>query len=100
MIALLATPATLVAQAEPEIHHRDKPADAAELAAITSRGQALAAYDQVAWHATDAVLAIPGAKDNIKMYIGRQTGKGWVVAFGKLNEAKDVFLLAYEVEPT
>jgi hypothetical protein len=83
-----------------DIHKRDKPADEAELAGITSRGRAIADYDQVAWHATDAVLALPGANDKIGMYIGRQTAKGWVVAFGKLNEKKDAFLLAFETEPT
>jgi hypothetical protein len=98
---LLASASASFGQAtEADIHKRDKPADAAELDAITSRGRAIAAYDQVAWHATDAVLAIPGAKNAIGMYIGRQTAAGWIVAFGKLNEKKDAFLLAYEAQPT
>jgi hypothetical protein len=96
----LSASVTCLAQDQPQVRHRDKPADAAELASITERGRAIAAYDQVAWHATDAVLAIPGAKDKVGMYIGRKTDAGWVVAFGKLNEDKDAFLLAYEADPT
>jgi len=99
-MAVLVVSASLVAQSDREIHHRNKPADAAELAAITERGRAIVAYDKVAWHATDAVFELPGAKDLVGMYIGRKTDAGWVVAFGKLNEAKDVFLLAYETDPT
>jgi hypothetical protein len=83
-----------------DVHHRKTPTDAAELAAITERGRALAAYDQVAWHATDAVLAINPARTPGSMYIGRQTPEGWVVAFGKMNATNDAFLVAYEAHPT
>jgi hypothetical protein len=100
LAAVLVASVSFAAQPDSKIHRRDKPADAAELAAITERGRAIAAYDKVAWHATDAVMEIPDAKDNIRMYIGRKTDAGWVVAFGKLNDSKDVFLLAYEVDPT
>lgn len=83
-----------------EVRERDKPADAAELASIAERGRAIAAYDAVAWHATDAVQALHPKEGLVQMYLGQQTSTGWVVAFGRLNEAKDSFLLAFETTPT
>jgi hypothetical protein len=66
-----------------------------ELAQITERGRALFAYDQAAWHASDAVLATNPRKEEGGRYIARKTDKGWVVAFGHLNEARDAFVIAY-----
>lgn len=65
-----------------------------ELAAISARGKLLYEYDQAAWHATDAVVAMNPPKELIGRYIARKTDEGWVVAFGKLNEKKDAFLIA------
>jgi hypothetical protein len=81
-------------------HRRDKPADAAELDAIAKRGRAIAAYDAAAWHATDAVEALHPPDNAVHMFLGRLTADGWVMGFGRLNEAKDRFLLAYEAIPT
>ncbi len=67
---------------------------------MTVRGQAIAAYDAAAWHATDAVLAMHPPKDAVQMYIGRKSATGWEVAFGKLNDARDAFLISYDAEPT
>jgi hypothetical protein len=98
---LCSTAVVLLSQSTPDKgRQRDKPADAAELAAIAERGRAIAAYDQVAWHATDAVQALKPKDGLVEMYIGRRTNDGWVVAFGKLNAAKDTFLLAFEVTPS
>ena len=83
-----------------DVHERSKPADTAELAAIAERGRAIAAYDQVAWHATDAVQALHPKDGLVQMYLGQLTSAGWVVAFGQLNETKDRFLLAFETTPT
>jgi hypothetical protein len=85
---------------EADIHHRTKPADQAELAAITQRGRDLASFDQAAWHATDAVLAINPTQTPGNLYIGQKTTDGWVVAFGRMNATNDAFLLAYEAHPT
>jgi hypothetical protein len=82
------------------VHERDKPADSAELASIADRGRAIAAYDQAAWHATDAVQALHPKDGLVRMYMGRLTSAGWVMDFGHLNEGKDAFLLAYETTPT
>jgi hypothetical protein len=72
-----------------------KPSDA-ELAAITARGVLLAQYDTAAWQATDAVTAMHPIEGRIGRYIARKTETGWVVDFGRLNEAGDKFLVAYE----
>ena len=73
---------------------------AAELAAITARGQMLAAYDTAAWQATDAVMAThPRAKSSGR-YIARLTEAGWVVDFGNLNASGDKFLVRYEAMQT
>lgn len=72
-----------------------KPSEA-ELAAITARGVLLAEYDTAAWQATDAVQAAHAVKERVGRYIGRKTDAGWVVDFGRLNQAQDRFLVAYE----
>ena len=89
----LATPATLSAQSQPAAP------TAAQLADITARGRALAAYDSAAWHGTDAVAALKPVTGNIGRYIARPTPAGWVVAFGRLSAARDTFLVAYEAVP-
>lgn len=66
-----------------------------ELAQITERGRALYAYDQAAWHATDAVVATHPTKGEDGRYIARKTDNGWVVAFGHLSETRDAFLIAH-----
>lgn len=67
-----------------------------ELAAITARGILLAQYDQAAWHATDAVQALRPPDGKVKRYIARKATSGWVVDFGRLDEADGKFLVAYE----
>lgn len=69
---------------------------ASELSEITARGRRLAAYDSAASHATDAVQELHPAEGIVRRYIAKQTISGWVVGFGRLNDAGDAFLLAYE----
>jgi hypothetical protein len=69
-------------------------ASESELAAISARGRMLYEYDQVAWHATDAVIATNPPKELLGRYIARKTGAGWEVAFGRLNNAKDAYVVA------
>ena len=76
-----------------------KPSEA-ELAAITARGVLLAEYDDAAWQATDAVKAAHPLEGRMGRYIGRKTEAGWVIDFGRLNEAGDKFLVAYEAVQT
>lgn len=72
------------------------PPGKAELAAITARGRDLAAYDAAAWHASDAVMEKHPKPEALDRYIARKSDKGWTVAFGRLNEKRDRFLIAYE----
>jgi hypothetical protein len=87
----------LIATAEAQAS--SKPSDA-ELAAITARGVLLAEYDTAAWQATDAVKATHPVEGRVGRYIARKTDAGWVVDFGRLNEAGDKFLVAYEAVQT
>ena len=76
-----------------------KPSDK-DLAAITARGILLAGYDQAAAHATDAVQATHPPDGKVTRYIAHKTATGWIVDFGRLNEAHDKFLVAYEATQT
>ncbi len=67
-----------------------------ELAAITDRGRELAGYDAAAWHASDAVQTKEPKLGSIVRYIAHKTDKKWTVAFGRLDEKGEKFLIAYE----
>lgn len=72
------------------------PPTAEELAAITERGRRLYAYDQAAWHATDAVeMANPRTVEG-QRYIAKEEDGRWRVAFGKLNPERNQFEISYE----
>jgi hypothetical protein len=73
----------------------DRPTDS-QLADITARGRALAAYDFAAWHGTDAVAPLKPIPGTVTRYIARETPKGWAVAFGRLTASRDTFLIADE----
>ena len=75
---------------------RTTPGTEAELAQITERGKNLAAYDFAAWHASDAVRALQPTEGSVVRYIAKRTGNSWTVAFGRLNEKRDKFLISYE----
>ncbi len=75
------------------------PASAGDLAAITQRGRALEAYDQAAWHGTDAAQAVAGSDTSgLQYYIAQKTASGWVVDFGRLNAAGTAFLTRLEAQ--
>jgi hypothetical protein len=80
----------------PVLAQKAQPLSDSELAAITARGRMLAEYDNASWHATDAVMALKPAEGAVGKYIARKTDKGWVVVFGRFNDAKDAFLIVYE----
>ncbi len=67
-----------------------------ELAAIADRGRLLAGHDAAAWHGTDAVLALDPDQGTLRRYIAHKGDKGWVVAFGRLDKARDKFLVTFE----
>ena len=89
LTAALCLQTTLIAQENPSEPKVD-------LAGITARGRALYAYDQAAWHATDAVFALKPDSTGMARYICDKTPSGWVVVFPKWNEAHDQLLVIYE----
>jgi hypothetical protein len=68
-----------------------------KLAAVTARGRMLAEYDFAAWHSTDALQATKPPEGLFNGYVARKTDKGWIVAYGKLSENRDHYLIAYEL---
>jgi hypothetical protein len=92
-VLLTVTAIALVALADPPA--RKEPPTQKELAAITERGRDLAGYDAAVWHASDAIQAKNPKEGSIVRYIARKTDKGWVVAFGRLDEKQEKFLIAY-----
>jgi hypothetical protein len=78
--------------------HKDPPTKEV-LAGITERGRSLAAYDAACWHASDAVQAQHPKEGSFVRYIAHKTTKGWSVAFGRLDDKGDRFLVAYEANP-
>lgn len=94
-LAIVALSCGLWAQSQPE-----GPPSAAALAEISARGQALAEYDAVAWHATDALMAIKPAEAELKLYVAGHTPSGWRVVFGRFNETATTFYIVYEAQQT
>lgn len=87
LISLRFVPLDLGAQTRPS---------GAELAAVTERGRALAAYDQAAWHATDALQMANPRTAQGQYYLARFENERWTVVFGYLNPDKTKFLITYE----
>jgi len=72
----------------------------AYLSGVTERGRALYAYDQAAWHGTDAFFALKPDTNGLAHYICTKTATGWLVMFPKWNEAHDKLLVVYEAMET
>ena len=77
------------------VGEKDLPSQA-ELDAITARGRLLAEYDTASWYATDSVQALKPPAGSVGRYIAKKMENGWVVAFGRMNERGDGFLVVYE----
>lgn len=80
------------------MRHVDDKDLAAYLAGVTERGRALYAYDQAAWHGTDAFFALHPDTNGLTHYICMETPTGWEVVFPKWNETHDRLLAAYEAK--
>lgn len=65
-----------------------------DLATVTARGRMLAEYDGAVSQAYDALRPLSPSKELVTRYIARKTDTGWVVDFGRVNEARDSFLVA------
>lgn len=96
----LAIPLAIFLVASSVSAQKSKTPSDAELSSITNRGRLLYHYDFAAWHATDSVQAINPSGEGISRYVARNTDKGWVVTFGRINDARDKFLIAYEATQT
>lgn len=68
------------------------------LAGVTERGRALYAYDQAAWHGTDAFVALHPDTNGLTHYICLKTPSGWEVVFPRWNATHDHLLVAYEAK--
>ena len=53
-------------------------------------------YDVAAWHATDVVQDMKPEEGSTRYYIAKKTDAGWIVVFGRLNEARNKFLVVYQ----
>jgi hypothetical protein len=97
LLAVLAASLPVIGQIAPAAAQQPPPATAQQLAAIAERGRALMAYDQAAWHGTDAAQAVAGNDTSgLQYYIARKTATGWVVDFGKLDPTGTAFLTTIE----
>ena len=85
LLALLTVPCGLDAKDKPVVFQD-----------VTARGRMLEEYDQAAWHATDATLALKPDEGSVGRYIAQKTSAGWEVVFGRLNEGTTKFLVVYE----
>jgi hypothetical protein len=98
MRLLLSLFITLAAFSSNIIGQTKTPPSAAELAEIAARGQALAEYDQAAWHAGDAVEALHPVRATVARYVAQKTPGGWTVAYGAFDPAHTRFLINYEAK--
>ncbi len=97
-LALVVLPLQVAAQT-PSAPWRTAPATSDQLAAITERGRALEAYDQAAWHGTDAARAIAGDDTRgLTAYIAQRTPNGWTVDFGALDSTGKAFVTVLEAQ--
>lgn len=72
------------------------PASESELAETAARGLALTEYDAAAWHASDALMLLHPETNTLQRYVARKVDGVWVVAWGRFNDARTKFLIAYE----
>ncbi len=66
------------------------------LAGVTERGRELFAYDQAAWHGTDAFFALHPDTKGLTHYICTRTPAGWTVIFPRWDPAHTRLFIAYE----
>ncbi len=88
--------ALLLVVARPLAAQKITPPTQAELDAVTTRGRQLAGYDVAASFGSDAVMALKPDTTSAPAYLAQHTEKGWTVAFGRLNDTQDKFLIVYE----
>ncbi len=70
------------------------------LPGVTARGRALYAYDQAAWHGTDAFFALHPETNGLAHYICVKSTLGWVVYFPKWDALHDHIQVVYQAAET
>lgn len=95
---LLSIAAAIVFMARAATAQEAVPPTTEELAAITERGRLLYEYDQAAWHASDAVQMANPKTVQGQRYIAKKENGKWRVVFGKLDEDRSRFNVAYEAD--
>jgi hypothetical protein len=87
---------SVVTPGKPGTSKIKNPVPAARLKAITTRAKLLVEYENAAGPASDTVLALKPADNEVTNYFLRKTGDAWTAVFGRLNDHQDKFLIAYE----
>jgi hypothetical protein len=87
---------TLASPLAGQMRHVEDKDLAAYLSGVTERGRALYAYDQCAWHGTDAIFALHPDMHGATHYICLKALEGWDLVFPRWNAAHDRLLVAYE----
>lgn len=93
LAVLLLASFTLFAQ---KAEQENKVPTTSDLQAITARGKMLEEYDVASWHATDVVQDMKPGEGSTRYYVAKKTDAGWIVVFGRLNEAHNKFLVVYQ----
>lgn len=75
--------------------------DSAGIDEANRLGRMLYAYDQAAWHGSDAVMALLRAdptqtQERVRGYVVEPEADGWRVSFGRLSADSAAFLSAFE----
>ena len=83
-----------------QVRHVDDKDLSAYLFGVTERGRDLYAYDQAAWHGTDAFFVLHPDTNGLAHYICIKSPTGWEVVFPKWDAAHDKLLVAYEALQT
>lgn len=91
-----APPKTVITPGKPGAGKIKNPVPASRLKAITARAKLLVEYENAAGPASDAVLALKPADNEVTNYFLRKTGDVWTAVFGRLNDSQDKFLIAYK----
>lgn len=98
---LLALMVASGATAQPAADATDSEDIATKIIRANILGWSLYAYDQAAWHGTDAVMPLVQADPEqadarVRGYVVEEMETGWRVAFGRLSADSSAFLSAYE----
>ncbi len=73
-----------------------EPASKEELAEVSRRGKEIALYDRILKGASTELARSNFSADGALRHLPRKTEDGWVVAFGRLNDRRDKFLVGLE----